>query len=179
MPEPPNFEWGLVLSIHMQEKNTGSIREQKVILDHPSNEWGSECFGEYQFDSSTGCFKQVSSLQHDQVVPRYIYHWNKQLWFVNHTPGEGTGWLRNPSTSEILLTAGWQYTNGSGPWVDDPSIQIYPGKIDKCPAISVKLSGPAADKWPRYQGVFTTDDTTVNGRFVFRCDSISRNGSVL
>ena len=36
MPEPPNFAWDLVSSIHMPEKKLGSIREQKVILDHPS-----------------------------------------------------------------------------------------------------------------------------------------------
>ena len=36
MPEPPNFAWDLVSSKHMPEKNLGSIREQRVILDHPN-----------------------------------------------------------------------------------------------------------------------------------------------
>ena len=55
-----------------------------LIINRTSqgNKWASQCLGEYRYDPATGLFKQWSSLQHDKVEPRYIYHWNKKEWFV-------------------------------------------------------------------------------------------------
>ena len=130
---------------------------------------GSVCLGEYRFDMNTGHFKQLSSLRHDHVLTPFIFFdFNQKTWFVGPTPGKDEGCLANPSRSPVLPTSRWQYIDEDlDDWVEDPSIEIYPGKIEPCPAINAQFLGPVAVQFLQFHGMFTTNGTTVHGRYVY------------
>ena len=87
---------------------------------------------------------------------------------VSSTPGAKSGiWLL--STSSLTPpTSGWQYWEDG--WHDDQTLSVSAGPLPPLPRqFTVRATGAAAEKWPKYLGVFTKTQPQRwwNGRPVY------------
>ena len=124
--------------------------------------------GQFEYDEDKKHYSQTSTEQgHENFKAVYCYPDADDRWWVNDTPGEKNGFLRNPSPSKSLPTSGWQYYDGKS-WPDDPTLTISPGPLPPLARqFTVTATGAAAEKWPKYLGVFTRTQRWWNGRPVY------------
>jgi len=123
--------------------------------------------GQYEYDEQQQYYRHTSTEQgHEQFLARYLYSDKDDKWWVNDTPGEKRGWLRNPIPSKSLPTSGWQYGDGKS-WHDDPTLTISPGPLSLARQYTVTATGAAAEEWPSYLGVFTRTQRWWRGRPVY------------
>ena len=102
--------------------------------------------GQYCYDLDTGCFIQTNTEKgHWEYKARYIYPVDDE-WYINHTLGEKSGYLKNPTKSKSLPLVGWMYcTKPEDPWAADTTLEISPGPlISLCDSLTVSAWGLAA-----------------------------------
>ena len=89
------------------------------------------------------------------------------MWWVGSTPGAKRGWLWNNGSSQTPPSSGWQYADDES-FHDDQTLTVIPGPLLPLPRqFNVTVTGPAARKWPTYQGPFTKTQRWWWGRPVY------------
>ena len=124
--------------------------------------------GQYEYDKNKGYYVQTSTDQdNEKFVAHYLYPDKDDEWWVGPTPGGWTGWLKNYRPSKKPQnTSGWHYAEG-GTFHDDQTLSVTAGPLTLPRHFTVTVTGPAAKKWPSYQGVFTRTERWWHGRPVY------------
>ena len=126
--------------------------------------------GQYEYHEDKGYYVQTSTEQsNERFQAIYMYPDSDNCWWVNDTPGEKEGWLKNTRTNNEGLpeNGSWQYWDGKGSWQDDRTLTLSRGPLPLPRLFTVTATGAAADKWPDYFGEFTRTQRWWWGRPVY------------
>ena len=123
------------------------------------------CLGVFDFNTTIEVFQQRANISISDD-PRYLSQSNEtNNWLVGKPIGKG--WLLNNNKSSSIPTNEWQYKDDTV-WPKDNSIIIHAGDLVPCPAVTIKVDGGAAEKWPTCcNGVFRFNNQWVWGRPVY------------
>ena len=136
-----------------------------ISINGLAEEWQGQSLGQYEYNEGKKCLTQTST---EKNTPRHIYQVTDGDWYVNDTPGEAKGWLMNTSKSATAPTQGWKVSNGTGTWLDDPTVTLTPEHLEiTCNKITIKTTGTGASKFPECLGEFIRLDRWINGRPFF------------